>query len=163
MKIDITFDHTDVLNFIEQLLMVKGMKPVGPVRFTRARAKKGDATTFSVKVECEGLTEAVEDCPLCELPLQREESKPQAALTPNVGVAADTQGNTSPRNYAADIPVETVKLDASLGEMRAPPPEIQSEAPTSLQEDIEDADTAGMASFAAQNRALIEQKERENG
>lgn len=148
MKIAITFEHTDLIKFIEEMLAMKGMKPAEPIVFQRKRNKRGSASTatsngYEVMVMCEDAP-PLETCPMCQHSLRAESPAPTPSparvSTPSVSEPfADT---------------EPVSLMA--GESVDPP-----FGNTTASADSEGGDGGGMAAIIAQSRAIEASKKRE--
>lgn len=158
MKIDITFDHSDLVDQIRNLLAVKGLKPVdgADISFTRIKTAKGDAERYSVKVSCEA-GDILDACPLCAASIQEK-------VVGAVPVGEDTPAEI--RHYAGDgtgpepqFEKEEEEfvgvLDEELGESTVPP--------GSADVPVDDGEGAvpSMASLRAQSDRIAVQKARE--
>ena len=144
MKIAITFEHTDLIQFIEDMLAVKGMKSVEPIVFQRKRNKGPQRNAipgaYEVVVMCEDIAPR-ETCPMCQHSLRTE---------PAPGPPSKETFVSATRN-AASVPTPPINLMA--GESTEP---LFGEATTDSEEG-----GGGMASLVAQSRAIEAVKTRE--
>jgi len=145
MKIAITFEHTDLIQFIEDMLAVKGMKSVEPIVFQRKRNKGPQRNAipgaYEVVVMCEDVAPR-ETCPMCQHALRAEPAPPPA---PPTYVASNVQIPARP----AEPPVNLME-----GELTEPP--FGNEAALG-----DEGESGGMASIVAQSRAIEAVKTRE--
>ena len=145
MKIAITFEHTDLIKFIEEMLAMKGMKAAEPIVFQRKRNKGPQRNAipgvYEVMVMCEDAP-PLEVCPMCQHSLRAEPATPSVPVTtPHVA-----------EPFAEPEP--PVALMA--GESVEPPFGNPSAAG-----DGEGGDGGGMAAIIAQSRAIEASKKRE--
>lgn len=147
MKIAITFEHTDLIKFIEEMLAMKGMKAAEPIVFQRKRNKGPQRNAipgvYEVMVMCEDAP-PLEVCPMCQHSLR---SEPAASPAPaHVATARVSEPLADPEEPVSLMAGESVE-----------PPFGNPSAPT----DGEGGDGGGMAAIIAQSRAIEASKKRE--
>jgi hypothetical protein len=143
MKIAITFEHIDLIQFIEDMLAVKGMKPIEPIVFQRKRNKgpthNAVPGAYEVVVMCED-TAPRETCPMCQHALHTEAATP----TPR------------DRSLLMAEPVVAPSRPVNLMEGELTEPPFGNEAAPG-----DEGESGGMASIVAQSRAIEAVKTRE--
>lgn len=157
MKIDITFDHEDLLNFIGDILAVRGLKPAGPVLIQREKSTSKTQNRYQIKVTCDAAEPPI-TCMTCGGKL----------ITPAVAAVAEIpsriQSNTQPSPVTAGV-----TLDTTLGESLVPPyGELATivNADAAVKNNIQHEDKDNIKSIAvlrAQSDSIKQQKERERG
>lgn len=144
MKINITFEHHDLIAYIRKLLAVQGMKPVDAIQFKKRKHVKGAAEEYSVEVMCEAAP-LLEQCPLCNSHLA-ETTVPSVIPEPTSDFVAD-DGDEMPEAQGRP---ELVSIDEELGESTLPP----TGARTATDGDGDDDSAASMAALTAQSRRI---------
>lgn len=171
MKITISFEHTELLDYVCQRLAVKGLRPINDdaIRFEKVPPEKVNPdydpaeddeppAEYEVVVDCEG-TSRPDMCPMCE----RSLVAPAVVAAPAPGEVATSAVPGATRKFnAAGQPVNGETgvpkdgLDEELGESLDPPEPV--EEPSS--EDPDDP-SGGIMGLVAQSRRLEQQLERE--
>jgi hypothetical protein len=153
MRIDITFDHSDLMQHVRSMLAVKGLKPVEgeELVFTKVRGAKGAPERYCIKVACEA-GDLLDACPLCDAPIVER----------TVGAVNATEPvSEGPRHYRVQTedteatPGEPVVLDEELGESTIPPG--ADDVPLPGEGDA----VPSIASLRAQSDRISQQRERE--
>lgn len=154
MKIDITFEHEDLVKQVRNMLAVKGLKPVddAEIRFTRVKTGKGEPERYTIKVACEA-GDLLENCPLCDAPVA-EKTVGAVTTTPST----DNGVTPGPRLYRVESEEDQGPppvLDEELGESLVPPGADDVPLPG------EGEAVPSMASIRAQSERIAAEKERE--
>jgi len=151
MRIDITFDHSDLIQQVRDLLSVKGLKPVEgeEIQFMKANTPKGAPVQYYIKVACDA-GDVLAACPLCNAPVVER----------SISAGPPVDAPAAPRLYSVVDGAENegrsqVVLDADLGESWVPPGEADSD------EGDDEGGMASIASIRAQSARLVADKDRE--
>lgn len=150
MKHVITFEEEDLLQYIRDMLAMRGVAPVGELKIETETIGVSETvspdelkTIHVVSVvcrECDPLTH----CPMCKHTLVEVQEAPPVVDPPHRAVTREPE---------PEEPVENVTLDASLGEtLEPPPPPIRSSR---------NEDNAGpsIASLRAQSERVRRERE----
>lgn len=127
MKHVITFEEEDLLQFVRDMLAMRGVAPAGDIKIECEQVQTGVEetgnndvpvykTVHSINVRCTD-RDVLTHCPMCKHALgeAKELEKPAAA----VRLVAETQATPEPEE--PEEPAESVVLDESLGESLEPP------------------------------------------
>jgi len=119
MKHSITFEEEDLLQFVRDMLAMRGVAPVGDIKIEELRdgeQKEGTVPKHYINVVCKD-TAPLLCCPLCKHSLALEPVAPTKPVTE----VLTRQAQEEPESDEPEEPTESVILDESLGESLDPP------------------------------------------
>lgn len=118
MKHVITFEEEDLLQFVRDMLAMRGVAPAGEIKIEElhdGEQKEGTVPKHYINVVCKDVI-ALTHCPLCKHSLtETKEAEKPLTLT----LAHREEPEEEPEE--SEEPAESVILDESLGESLEPP------------------------------------------
>jgi len=119
MKHVITFEEEDLLQYIKDMLAMRGVAPAGEIKIEELRdgeQKEGTVPKHYVNVVCRDAA-SLTHCPFCKHSLATETKEAEKPLT----VVLAHREEPEEESEEPEEPRESVILDESLGESLEPP------------------------------------------
>ena len=148
MKIDITLEHSDLINQVMAYLAMQGLKPAGEIRFIKKKTAKGKLQEYEIQVSCEA-GPIPTSCPICH----KASSEP-AVKAPMLDPSTRPLNDPDLEHLRDGPPMaEDPVLDPELGESMEPP--------EGSSEDAAGQRVPSISTLVAKSRAIEQNAERQ--